>query len=182
MTADAMKADGPARIDPRAELEALPRKSLGWGGGLLILGLGAVGVGASGEGAVLALAGLFLTIYGIHSFGRLGPEDLDLTEDDARAAVARATAVHTAWTGGGVLVMGVAVALGTHVLGAKGSFVLTYGAILAGIVQLARGYLQLQQSLRAPKPSRASASSDDEPEERAPKRRKAKRRKPADGN
>jgi hypothetical protein len=56
-------------------IEQTPRRALLWGAGLLVLGLAAVGVGQADEGAPLALAGLLITIYGIHRFGRLGPED-----------------------------------------------------------------------------------------------------------
>ena len=169
-----------AIADTRARLEAIPRRALGWGGGMLILGLGAVGVGASGEGAVLALAGLFLTIFGIHSFGRLGPEDLHAPEGDWQAVVSRAEAVNALWTGGGVLVMGLAVTLGTHVLGGTGRFILAYGAILGGLGQMVRGYRQLQSAAR-PARSRVPAATQDEDEAPAPKRRKRKRRPPSDG-
>ena len=41
----------------------------------MIVGLGLVGTGFGPAGVVPALAGLLLLVYGIHTFGRLGPED-----------------------------------------------------------------------------------------------------------
>src|SRR5262249_42619930 len=65
-----------------------PKRILAVSGTLVILGLSAVGTASSGAstvldsagagvvlGAVLTLAGLVLIIYGIHTFGRLGPDN-----------------------------------------------------------------------------------------------------------
>ncbi|AKT39172.1 hypothetical protein [Chondromyces crocatus] len=55
------------------------------GGGLLLLaGLGFVGIGPSEVGRVLAVVGLLATIYGVHTFGRLGPEGEDGGSTEAR--------------------------------------------------------------------------------------------------
>ena len=50
------------------------RGALAIGGILLLLGLALVGIGPSDVGAAVALAALLITVYGIHTFGRLGPE------------------------------------------------------------------------------------------------------------
>ncbi|MFT3771192.1 MAG: hypothetical protein QM820_37735 [Minicystis sp.] len=158
----------------RATLEAIPRRTLAWGGGLLVLGLGAVGVGAADEGAVLALTGLWVTIYGIHSFGRLGPEE---AEDEGRvgAAIDRARATGELWTGGGLLAMGLAVSLGTYLLGGTGRFWLAYGAILGGLVRMVRGYGDLGKAQRqAARPAVDEAPADGE-QPRA-RRRRGRRR------
>jgi hypothetical protein len=42
---------------------------------VLMMGLAAVGVGDSDVGAGLTLFSLVLLIYGIHTFGRLGPDE-----------------------------------------------------------------------------------------------------------
>src|SRR5689334_20901041 len=60
---------------PAVSLEESARRTLAWGAGSLILGLAVVGAGSDDLGMLPVLAGLFLTIYGIHKYGRLGPED-----------------------------------------------------------------------------------------------------------
>jgi hypothetical protein len=65
--------------------EKAPRQALQLGGGLLLIGLGIVGTGLGGMGAVVALVGLASIIYGIHAFGRLGSEDLTPASIDAVA-------------------------------------------------------------------------------------------------
>ena len=62
------------RRGARSEAEARARGALGGGGLLLVAGLALVGVGPSDAGMALTLLALALLIYGIHSFGRLGPE------------------------------------------------------------------------------------------------------------
>jgi hypothetical protein len=54
--------------------ERSARRALGAGVSLAILGLALVGVGPSDAGMAVTLAGLLTLIYGIHTFGRLGPE------------------------------------------------------------------------------------------------------------
>jgi hypothetical protein len=56
----------------RALEAARPRRALGAGAVTLCVGLAIVGVSESSLGAAVCLAGLLLTIYAIHSFGRLG--------------------------------------------------------------------------------------------------------------
>jgi hypothetical protein len=58
-----------------------PRRLLMTSGAILILGLAVVGVSASDAGRWITLAGLLLMIFGVHTFGRLGPDDAP----DARA-------------------------------------------------------------------------------------------------
>ena len=62
------------RREARSEAEGRARRALGGGGLLLVAGLALVGVGPSDAGMALTLLALALLIYGIHSFGRLGPE------------------------------------------------------------------------------------------------------------
>ena len=50
-----------------------PRKALTAGGTLLPLGLALVGIGPSDVGMGITLLSLLVLIYGVHSFGRLGP-------------------------------------------------------------------------------------------------------------
>ncbi|XXX73402.1 hypothetical protein WMF30_37755 [Sorangium sp. So ce134] len=54
--------------------EGRARRALGGGGTLLLAGLALVGVGPSDAGMALTLIALAVLVYGIHSFGRLGPE------------------------------------------------------------------------------------------------------------
>ena len=53
--------------------EARPRRWLGVGAAGALTGLVLVGTGESDVGMVLTIAGAFLMIYAIHTFGRLGP-------------------------------------------------------------------------------------------------------------
>lgn len=64
------KAPKVVRVDERSQ-----RRALGAGAGLLLLGLAMVGVGESDAGAGVTLVGLLVVIYGIHTFGRLGPDE-----------------------------------------------------------------------------------------------------------
>lgn len=114
---------------------------VGWGAGLLLLGLGFVGAGAGPEGAPIALAGLLNTIYGIHTFGRLGPDD---EEADAER-VADAKRSTAAWTGGLTALAGVLVAIDHHygmsrVFGTPSDLwqVTAYGLAAIGAVRVAR--------------------------------------------
>lgn len=50
------------------------RRALTVGGTLGALGIALVGIGPSDAGMAITLAGLIALIYGIHTFGRLGPE------------------------------------------------------------------------------------------------------------
>ena len=139
-TTDWIGGRGPA-IE-RGAREAL----LLWGGGMLTAGLSLVGVGAGAEGASLALAGLFNVIYGIHTFGRLGPVGVPEEEDDDAAA--RATRSSMAWTGGLTALAGVLVALDHHVGWVSGHptfrsevgtwAVTAYGLVTLGLSRVAR--------------------------------------------
>ena len=50
-----------------------PRRALSLGAVFLLLGIALVGVGPSDAGMVVTLGALLVMIYGIHTFGRLGP-------------------------------------------------------------------------------------------------------------
>jgi hypothetical protein len=65
-----------ARRRPRrlAPAEQKPRRTLIAGSALVLLGLASVGVDSSDVGAGLTLLGTLLMIFGIHTFGRLGPD------------------------------------------------------------------------------------------------------------
>ncbi|WP_437285083.1 hypothetical protein [Sorangium sp. So ce406] len=63
-----------ARRGARSEAETRARRALGGGGLLLVAGLALVGVGPSDAGMALTVLALLVLVYGIHSFGRLGPE------------------------------------------------------------------------------------------------------------
>lgn len=52
---------------------ATPRRALTVGGAFLLLGLALVGTGPSEIGMVVTLGALLMLIYGVHTFGRLGP-------------------------------------------------------------------------------------------------------------
>lgn len=54
--------------------ERSARRALTAGVSLATLGLALVGVGPSEAGMAVTLAGLLTLIYGIHTFGRLGPD------------------------------------------------------------------------------------------------------------
>jgi hypothetical protein len=112
--------------------DASPRQALVRGAGALILGLAIVGTGHPAEGGPVALAGLLLTIYGIHRFGRLGPDDLEPESPELAAA--------TDATFGGLAAL---VAGGAFVAGSKGStaayLVMGVGAIALGWGQRERG-------------------------------------------
>jgi hypothetical protein len=67
---DARSPASPA-ADGRAEQRS--RHALGTGAAGLAVGLGLVGTGPSDVGMVVTLASLIVLIYGVHTFGRLGP-------------------------------------------------------------------------------------------------------------
>jgi hypothetical protein len=58
-----------------AARERTARRAIGGGAALLVAGLAMVGVGPSEPGMVLTLVALLALTYGIHTFGRLGPEE-----------------------------------------------------------------------------------------------------------
>ncbi|WP_438023007.1 hypothetical protein [Sorangium sp. So ce233] len=62
------------RREARSEAETRARRALGGGGLLLVAGLALVGVGPSDAGMALTVLALLMLVFGIHSFGRLGPE------------------------------------------------------------------------------------------------------------
>jgi hypothetical protein len=125
-----------------------PRETLAWGAAILVLGIALVGVGVDKAGAAPVLAGLLLTIFGIHTYGRLGPE--------GDAAEARGLGSTNVWRGGLVAVAGAAVVAGAAPEGIAA--VTAYGAILAGGLVLAQGWrsraAEKEVASRAAKPGR----------------------------
>ena len=71
------KKKRPAKRGPAkpATAEQKARRALGLGAGALLAGIALVGIEQSDGGMVLCLLGLLVLIYGIHTFGRLGPEE-----------------------------------------------------------------------------------------------------------
>ncbi|MCK6591208.1 MAG: hypothetical protein HUU21_13710 [Polyangiaceae bacterium] len=55
--------------------EPQPRRMLGAGALLLLAGIASVGIGPSDVGVGLTLLALLVLVFGIHTFGRLGPEE-----------------------------------------------------------------------------------------------------------
>jgi hypothetical protein len=124
-------------------VEQGPRSALLiWGGGLLILGIGLVGVGQSAVGAAPLLAGLFNIVYGIHTYGRLGPEDDSSDAEGMHSSgMARAAATSMGWTGGLTALAAALVAVDHYLTpGAQGAadIVATYGLVALGVARLLR--------------------------------------------
>jgi hypothetical protein len=111
-----MAPASPRASSPRAPSSRLPspadttRRDLVSGAGLLILGLATVGTGASEAGAVIALIGALLTIWSIHRFGRLGPDDVEEADVDRAHAAAERKIANGAIT----LLVGATVAAATY--------------------------------------------------------------------
>jgi hypothetical protein len=184
MSEEALKNEaGPFKMGPQAAPNPAPpaaspsiedgaRSSLlGWGAGMLVIGLGLVGVGAGPEGAPIALAGLLNTIYGIHTFGRLGPDDEDV---DAETA-ARARKESATWTGGLTALAGVLVAIDhhfgvSHVFGTPSTTWAypTYGLIALGVARVIRA--------QAKKPAEKPAEKAPFAKERRPKRARVEKK------
>jgi heme O synthase-like polyprenyltransferase len=66
-------AETPARPAPSDAHK--PRRALASGAALLLVGLAMVGVGSPSPGAIVTSVGVLVVVYGIHTFGRLGPEE-----------------------------------------------------------------------------------------------------------
>jgi hypothetical protein len=157
-----------------------PRRALMAGGGLLVLGLAMVGVGSAEEGSAVALGGLLLTIYGIHSFGRLGPDEDAPAVDprDPPAEIRRAEAHAAMWSGALVAVAGLAVRLGTPP--SEGVILAAWAAMIVGAVRFLGGFTALRKAAEPPKPraKRAvskgpqAAPSPAEPPEGRPRKKK----------
>jgi hypothetical protein len=64
-----------ARYPKKPSADARPRRFVGGGALLALMGVGLVGTGDSDIGAALAIIGVGALIYGIHTFGRLGPSE-----------------------------------------------------------------------------------------------------------
>jgi hypothetical protein len=146
-------------------MEQSTRRALRWGGGLLVLGLGAVGVGAPAQGGPVALAGLLATIYAIHRFGRLGPDDGAALDPTGYAAT------DVMWLGGLALVAGVAFVVG----GGDGPG--AYAVLAGGAAAFAWGYRRRGATPEtAPRAGAKTVvpDADDRSERPRPKRRRAR--------
>jgi hypothetical protein len=129
--------------------ERSARNTLLFGGLILALGLGLVGVGADGVGAVPVLAGLLVTVFAIHNYGRLGPvEEAEPAGSPVAGQVAAAT--DRIWQGGLLFVAGLAMTI-SATLDARASgsaSVLAYGAILGGGAWALSGRFALRDAKR----------------------------------
>ncbi len=132
---------------PIPPAETSPRRSLRWGGGVLVVGLGLVGVGAADEGAVFALLGLLLTIYGIHTYGRLGPEDDERPEAERRADAKRRASTDAFWHGLLAIVAGIAIVLGNQFSSTPedpSRHPIALLVVVAGLIRAAQGWSGLR--------------------------------------
>jgi len=129
------------------------RTTLLWGALVLASGLALVGAGSDEVGAVPVLAGLFLTILGIHTYGRLGPEDGGDAGDDADPAARGAL-----WQGGLTAFAGLAVTLGTYYGAKVGSSaqVVAWGAVLVGA---GRAWMGLRAAGKASRRARSGGKA-----------------------
>ncbi len=162
MTADTSPVAGPSSAERSAKTTLL------WGAMILASGIALVGVGSDEVGAIPVLAGLFLIILGIHTYGRLGPEDGEGgTEIDERARAAAGAAI---WQGGLTSLAGLAVTLSTY-YGAKsggGSYVVAWGAMFVGAGRAWMGV----QALRGAKPMAQAGKRSRRPQAKVEKRRR----------
>jgi hypothetical protein len=154
--------DEPPPAGPTVSPEESARRTLGWGAGALILGLAVVGAGSDDLGVLPVLAGLLILVYGIHKYGRLGPEEelahaAPVTEgapaersQSPDPEAAQGTVWTAIWMGGLTAVAGLAVALGT-VGGSGVKLVLAYGAIAFGAIRVFRGLSALPRVSPAPR-------------------------------
>jgi hypothetical protein len=74
-----------ALLDAWHPAEVRVRKVLVAGGAALVVGVALVGLGPSNVGAALTLGALVTMLYGIHTFGRLGPVGEEPTPARGRA-------------------------------------------------------------------------------------------------
>jgi len=138
---------------PRPSIELGPRTALLlWGGAPLVIGLALVGVG-SDAGAAVALAGLLNTIYGIHTFGRLGPDE-PAGDGDAAGAGRQEAAADAFWTGGLTFLAGLVVAFDGHLvrhldLRLGPWAVATYGVMAVGLARVRQGFVAQRAAARA---------------------------------
>jgi hypothetical protein len=147
-------ADETAPALPGEPLEKHARNALLSGAVLLVLGIAAVGVGYPTEGALPVVVGLALTVFAIHSYGRLGPEDLPSEEEDGATRALASTRIAR-----GALAIAVAGAVtwGTYAAHDGGERLLLFAVAGAwGISQVIQGR-KLNQEGRRPPPPRAAA-------------------------
>ena len=66
-----------------------PRRVITIGAALLAVGLATVAIGPSDEGMAVTLLALLALIYGVHAFGRLGPDEEPSGDVGAKALARR---------------------------------------------------------------------------------------------
>lgn len=154
----------------REAYEAGPRRALTVGAALLTIGLAIVGTGEAHEGGPIAAGGLLTIIYGIHRFGRLGPDDT--TPEDGP----HQSAIDSMFIGIALTAAGLAFSIGAAT-GTVRYLLLGAGAIVTGI-----GHRRSRE--RAPRPKAAPVTAaaqheaDDGDEPPAPRRARRRRREP----
>lgn len=127
-------------------IEKGPRHALGLGSALLFVGLGMTGIGALDTGAVVTLGGLLLTIFGIHTFGRLGTEGDDEGDEADLQAVkaAHKMADVRVWEGALLALTGIAASAGTlwfpKAPSGTGRYEMAVAFVAAGAIQALRGF------------------------------------------
>jgi hypothetical protein len=149
-------------------MERSTRRALGLGGVLLVVGLAAVGAGAPSEGGPLALAGLLATIYGIHRFGRLGPDEID-----AGSSADRYAATDAMWVGALAIIAGLSFVIGGG--GGNGA----YAVLFAGAIAFAWGS-RANRGVSTAKPAQAEPAADDDEDRPKPARKRARRKAAGD--
>ena len=143
------------RLAPK--LDATPttytRRLLVVAASLVVIGLGMVGTGSTEEGRVFALEGVGLLIWGVHNFGRLGPDDeIDARQSSEADRRGRALQAAELAVGDGVIIglIGVAIAASARMFAQEheaGGGVAAYCAIAVGAYRAYRG-LDARRALR----------------------------------
>jgi hypothetical protein len=129
-----------------------PRRILMAGATLLIAGLALVGTRWAGPGSAVTLVGLAVTIYAIHAFGRLGPEE----PAGSGAEVERAAAKQRLVSGILIVIVALTVAIAASMsLAPDGSRDVALLALLAGAFRGIRAAMALTPKRRERRPARA---------------------------
>jgi hypothetical protein len=118
---------------------------------LLVVGLALVGVGEKSLGAFPVIVGLFLAIFAIHIYGRLGPEEAverAAVEGAADPDELRTVAKSWIWQGGLAILAGVLVTAGSYSAAeaSGGWYVVASGPVLWGTRQIFRGWTAIPRA------------------------------------